>query len=170
MSHKSGFVNIVGSPNVGKSTLMNQLVGEKLSIITSKAQTTRHRIMGIVNDAEYQIVFSDTPGVLNPNYKLHETMMGYVNSAMKDADIILFVTDIFETKVNHEDTLERLKKTSIPVLILLNKIDLGDQERLEEKVDYWKEILPNSHIIPISAKEGFNLEPVWDYIMKNIPA
>lgn len=169
MSHKSGFVNIVGSPNVGKSTLMNQLVGEKLSIITSKAQTTRHRIMGIVNDAEYQIVFSDTPGVLNPNYKLHETMMGYVNSAMKDADIILFVTDIFETKVNHEDTLERLKKTSIPVLILLNKIDLGDQERLEEKVDYWKEILPNSHIIPISAKEGFNLEPVWDYIMKNIP-
>ena len=131
MAHKSGFVNIIGSPNVGKSTLMNQLVGERVSIITSKDQTTRHRILGIVNDDEYQVVFSDTPGVLDPAYKLHENMMGYVNSAIKDADVILFVTDIYETGMNHQRTLERLQKTDIPIILLINKIDLGDQEKIE---------------------------------------
>lgn len=169
MGHKSGFVNIIGSPNVGKSTLMNQLVGERLSIITSKSQTTRHRITGIVNTDEMQVVFSDTPGMLDPNYKLHETMMKYVNSAMKDADLILFVTDIYETKVNHERTLERLKKTSIPVLVLLNKIDLGTQEVLDEKIKHWEEQFIDAKIFPISAKEGFGLEPVWDYIEATIP-
>ncbi|MCH2232967.1 MAG: GTPase Era [Crocinitomicaceae bacterium] len=169
MAHKSGFVNIIGSPNVGKSTLMNQLVGERLSIITSKSQTTRHRITGIVNSDDYQIVFSDTPGVLDPNYKLHENMMGFVNSAMKDADIILFVTDIYETKVNHERTLERLKKTSIPVLVLLNKIDQGNQELLEEKIAHWKNELPNSNVFPISALEGFGLEPIWEFIHTTLP-
>ena len=118
MNHKSGFVNIIGNPNVGKSTLMNQLVGEKLSIITSKAQTTRHRILGIVNNDDYQVCFSDTPGVLDPHYKLHENMMQFVNSAMKDADVILFVTDIYETGLNHQATFDRLKKTSIPILLL----------------------------------------------------
>lgn len=169
MAHKSGFVNIIGSPNVGKSTLMNQLVGEKLSIITSKAQTTRHRILGIVNDEEYQVVFSDTPGVLDPAYKLHENMMSFVNTALKDADVILFVTDIFETQVNHKETLERLKKTSIPVLLLLNKIDLGEQKVIEEKVEHWHKELPNAEILPISALEGFNMQPIWKRVLELIP-
>lgn len=169
MGHKAGFVNIIGSPNVGKSTLMNQLVGEKLSIITSKAQTTRHRILGIVNNEDSQIVFSDTPGVLDPHYKLHENMMQFVNSALKDADVILFVTDIFETRMNHEETLKRLQKTSIPVILLLNKIDLGDQIRVEDKASYWHEILPNAEILPISALEKFNLEPIWKRILELIP-
>lgn len=169
MSHKSGFVNIVGSPNVGKSTLMNQLVGEKLSIITSKAQTTRHRILGIVNNEDSQVVFSDTPGVLDPHYKLHENMMQFVNSALKDADLILFVTDIYETKMNHEATLQRLQKTSIPVLLLINKIDLGDQEKMEEKIAYWHEVMPNAEILPISALEKFNLEPIWKRILEIMP-
>ena len=169
MAHKSGFVNIIGSPNVGKSTLMNQLVGEKLSIITSKAQTTRHRIIGIVNDEDYQVVFSDTPGVLDPHYKLHENMMGFVNTALKDADVILFVTDIYESGMNHEQTLERLKKTSIPVILLLNKIDQSDQEKIEEKVNYWHKEMPNAEILPISALEGFNVEPLWKRILELIP-
>lgn len=169
MSHKSGFVNIIGSPNVGKSTLMNQLVGEKLSIITSKAQTTRHRILGIVNHDNYQVVFSDTPGVLDPHYKLHENMMSFVNSALKDADVILFVTDIYETGMKHEKTLERLKKTSIPVILLLNKIDLGDQKKMEDKIAYWHEEMPNAEILPISALEGFNMEPIWKRILELIP-
>ena len=169
MSHKSGFVNIIGSPNVGKSTLMNQLVGEKLSIITSKAQTTRHRIIGIVNDEDYQVVFSDTPGVLDPHYKLHENMMGFVSTALKDADVILFVTDIYESGMNHKQTLERLKKTSIPVILLLNKIDQGDQEKIEKKVEFWHNEMPNAEILPISALEGFNVEPLWKRILELLP-
>ena len=127
MAHKSGFVNIVGSPNVGKSTLMNQLVGEKVSIVTSKAQTTRHRILGIVNDEDYQIVFSDTPGVVNAAYKLHENMMDYVNSSIRDADVLLFITDTVENEMNHVETLERIKRLEVPVLCLINKIDLRDK-------------------------------------------
>lgn len=169
MNHKAGFVNIIGNPNVGKSTLMNKLVGERLSIITSKAQTTRHRIMGIVNEPDYQVVFSDTPGVLNPHYKLHESMMKFVSDAMKDADVILFVTDIFEDKLNHEETLNRLKKTSTPVILLLNKIDLGDQQKVENKANHWHEVLPNAEILPISALEGFNLEPIWKRIIELLP-
>ena len=148
---------------------MNQLVGEKLSIITSKAQTTRHRILGIVNQPESQIVFSDTPGVLDPHYKLHESMMKFVNSALADADVILFVTDIYETQLNHEQTLKRLQKTSKPVLLLLNKIDLGDQQVMEEKVEYWHNLLPKAEILPISALEGFNMEPLWNRILELIP-
>lgn len=169
MNHKSGFVNIIGNPNVGKSTLMNQLVGEKLSIITSKAQTTRHRILGIVNNDDYQVCFSDTPGVLDPHYKLHENMMQFVNSAMKDADVILFVTDIYETGLNHQATFERLKKTSIPILLLINKIDQSDQEKIEEKINYWHEQLPKAEILPISALEGFNMAPIWERILELIP-
>jgi len=169
MQHKSGFVNIIGSPNVGKSTLMNKLVGEKLSIITSKAQTTRHRILGIVNDDDYQIVFSDTPGVLDPHYKLHENMMNFVNSAMKDADIILFVTDIYEEGMNHEATLKRLQKTSTPVIVLLNKIDLGTPDILDEKVEYWAGLMPNAEILPISALENFNVSLIWDKIISLLP-
>lgn len=169
MPHKSGFVNIIGSPNVGKSTLMNQLMGEKFSITTSKAQTTRHRILGIVNDEDYQIVFSDTPGVLDPHYKLHENMMGYVNTALKDGDVILFVTDIYEDGLKHQETLNRLKKTSIPVLLLINKIDQGDQEKIEQKVEFWHQELPNAEILPISALEGFNMDPIWKRILELIP-
>jgi GTP-binding protein Era len=169
MSHKSGFVNIIGSPNVGKSTLMNRLVGEKVSIISSKAQTTRHRILGIVNDDDYQVVFSDTPGVLDPHYKLHENMMGFVNSALKDADVILFVTDIYETGMNHQGTLERLQKTSIPVIVLLNKIDLGNQKLIEDKLNYWHEMMPKAEILPISALEGFNMDPIWKRVMELMP-
>lgn len=169
MAHKSGFVNIIGSPNVGKSTLMNQMMGEKFSITTSKAQTTRHRILGIVNDENYQIVFSDTPGVLDPHYKLHENMMGYVNTALKDGDVILFVTDIYENEMKHKETLARVKKTSIPVLLLINKIDQGDQTLIEEKVAFWHNELPNAEILPISALEGFNLEPIRKRILELIP-
>ncbi len=169
MKHKSGFVNIVGNPNVGKSTLMNQLIGEKLSIVTSKAQTTRHRILGIVNEDDYQIVFSDTPGVLDPHYKLHENMMKFVNSALKDADVLLFVTDIYEKGVANEHTLARLKKTSIPILLLINKIDQGDQAKVEELVEYWHKELSKAEILPISALEGFNMEPIWKRILELIP-
>lgn len=169
MAHKSGFVNIIGSPNVGKSTLMNQMMGEKFSIISSKAQTTRHRILGIVNDEDYQIVFSDTPGVLNPHYKLHESMMGFVNSALKDGDVILLVTDIYEKGMNNEETLKRLQKTSIPVLVLINKMDKADQKLIEDKVAFWHELMPNAEILPISALEGFNLDPIWTKIVQLIP-
>jgi GTP-binding protein Era len=169
MSHKSGFVNIIGSPNVGKSTLMNRLVGEKLSIITSKAQTTRHRILGIVNTDEYQVVFSDTPGVLDAHYKLHENMMRFVNSALKDADVLLVMTDIFEDTMAHQETLERLQKTSTPIIVLINKIDLGDQSKLESKVAQWAEILPKADILPISALENFNVELIWEKIISLLP-
>lgn len=169
MAHKSGFVSIVGSPNVGKSTLMNQLVGEKLSIVTSKAQTTRHRILGIVNDDEHQIVFSDTPGVVNSAYKLHDNMMEYVNTSLKDADIVLFVTDTKETEMNHKETLERIEKLQVPVVCLINKMDLSDQNSVMEKLNYWQERLPNAKIFPISALHGFNIEGVWEEIKKSIP-
>jgi GTP-binding protein Era len=145
MAHKSGFVNIVGSPNVGKSTLMNQLVGEKLSIVSSKAQTTRHRILGIVNEEDFQIVFSDTPGVVNAAYKLHENMMDYVNASISDADVLIFMTDTQENEMNHKETLERIQRLKVPVLCLINKIDTSDQTTVMERVAYWQErtrILP----------------------------
>lgn len=169
MIHKSGFVNIVGSPNVGKSTLMNQLVGEKLSIVTSKAQTTRHRILGIVNDDDYQIVFSDTPGVVNAAYKLHDQMMEYVNTSISDADILLFITDMFENDMNHKETLEKIAKLDIPVLCLINKIDLSDQEKLENRVQFWKTKLPKAEIYPISALHNFNVDMVWNRILELTP-
>ncbi len=169
MSHKSGFVSIVGSPNVGKSTLMNQLVGEKLSIVTAKAQTTRHRILGIVNEEDYQVVFSDTPGVVNAAYKLHEAMMDTVNASLQDADVLLFITDTRENETNHKETLERIKKLQIPVLCLINKIDLIKQEKLEERATYWREQLPNAAIIPISALHNFNIDQVWKHILAGIP-
>ncbi|MFN5031207.1 MAG: GTPase Era [Flavobacteriia bacterium] len=169
MSHKSGFVNIVGSPNVGKSTLMNRLVGEKLSIVTSKAQTTRHRILGIVNDENYQIVFSDTPGVVNAAYKLHEAMMEYVNASLKDADVLIFITDTRENKMNHEETLEKIKKIRVPVICLINKIDLSDQEKVMERIGYWQEQLPNAQIYPISALHDFNVQAVWEKILELVP-
>ncbi len=169
MSHKAGFVNIVGSPNVGKSTLMNQLVGEKLSIVTSKAQTTRHRIHGIVNEEDYQIVFSDTPGVVNASYKLHEQMMSYVESSFKDADILLFITDIYESEMNHAATLERVKKLKIPVLCIVNKVDLGKQEQVETRLAYWKEKVPNAEVIAVSALHGFGKDWVWQRILELLP-
>lgn len=169
MAHKSGFVNIVGSPNVGKSTLMNRLVGEKLSIVTSKAQTTRHRILGIVNNEDYQIVFSDTPGVVNAAYKLHENMMDYVNMSIRDADVLLFITEPSETEMNHKATLEKIQKLKIPVVCLINKMDLSDQEKVLEKLNYWQERLPNAKIFPISALHGFNVDGVWNFILENIP-
>lgn len=167
--HKAGFVNIVGSPNVGKSTLMNAMVGEKLSIVTSKAQTTRHRIHGIVNEDDYQIVFSDTPGVVNAAYKLHEAMMGFVESSLKDADILLFITDIFENEMNHEATLETIRKLEKPVICLINKIDLGDQDKVVQRAEYWKEKLPNAQVLPVSALHKFNLDQVWQRIIELLP-
>jgi GTPase len=168
--HKAGFVNIIGSPNVGKSTLMNKLVGERLSIITSKKQTTRHRIMGIVNDADYQIVFSDTPGVLEPHYKLHESMMSFVNTAITDADVILLVTDIFEKETVHGETLERIKKHSAPVLVLINKVDLNkDAEKLSALVEHWHQMIPRAEILPISALHGFSTEFILPKIVSLLP-
>jgi len=169
MSHKAGFVKFVGSPNVGKSTLMNRLVGEKLSIVTSKAQTTRHRIHGIVNGDDYQIVFSDTPGVVNASYKLHEAMMNYVESSFKDADILLFITDIYESEMNHKETLERIQKLNIPILLLVNKVDLGDQNQAAARLEYWKQKVPKAEILPVSALHGFNHEIVWNRIMELLP-
>lgn len=168
-NHKAGFVNIIGNPNVGKSTLMNALVGEKLSIITSKAQTTRHRIMGIVNGEDFQIVYSDTPGVLKPGYKLHEKMMEFVNTALIDADVILFVTDITDDKAVEETILAKVKAATVPVLLLINKIDLADQIKLEQKVQYWAKELPKAEIIPVSATEKFNLSNIFDKIISLIP-
>lgn len=169
MAHKSGFVNIVGSPNVGKSTLMNKLVGEKLSIVTSKAQTTRHRILGIVNDENYQVVFSDTPGVVNAAYKMHEVMMDYVNMSIKDADVLLFITDTKENDMNHKETLERIQKVKVPVFCVINKIDLANQEIVMERIAYWQEKLPNAVIIPISALHGFAIEQLWEQILELVP-
>lgn len=169
MAHKSGFVNIIGSPNVGKSTLMNQLVGERLSIITSKAQTTRHRIMGIVNEEDYQICFSDTPGVLVPSYKLHEGMMQFVSSALQDADLFLLVTDFFEEEINDPEILERLKKADAPILVLINKLDLVDQAKMEEKVEVWSKKLPDADILPISAMHNANVELVMQWILARLP-
>jgi GTPase len=169
MAHKAGFVNIVGSPNVGKSTLMNQLVGEKLSIVTSKAQTTRHRILGIVNEEDYQVVFSDTPGVVNSAYKLHDQMMSYVQSSLQDADILLFITDIFENDMNHVETLEKIQKMQVPKIVLVNKVDLGEQEKVAERLAYWQEKIPDATVFPISALHGFNIPGIWENILKLLP-
>lgn len=169
-THKSGFVNIVGNPNVGKSTLMNDLVGERVSIITSKAQTTRHRIMGIVNNPEYQIVFSDTPGVLAPKYKLQESMLAFSEGALTDADILLYVTDVVEDPTKNADFLARVAKETIPVLLVINKIDLlKNQEELEAIVARWKTLLPNAEIFPASAKEGFNVQNLMTRIVELLP-
>lgn len=162
--HKSGFVNIVGNPNVGKSTLMNRLVGERISIITSKAQTTRHRIIGIVNTADMQIVYSDTPGVLHPNYKLQESMLNFSQSALGDADVLLYVTDVVEKIDKNEEFLQKVQKVECPVLLLINKIDTTTQPELEKLVAEWKELLPKAEIIPISALSNFNI----DYVKRRV--
>ena len=170
MEHKAGFVNIVGNPNVGKSTLMNDLVGERISIITSKAQTTRHRITGIVNTPEYQIVFSDTPGVLQPKYKLQESMLNFSEGALVDADVLLYVTDVVEDPSKNADFLAKVAKEKIPVLLVINKIDLVKvQIELEELTDRWQKLLPNAEIFPISAKEGFNVDNLLKRIVELIP-
>lgn len=167
--HKAGFVNIVGNPNVGKSTLMNTLVGERISIITSKAQTTRHRIMGIVNGEDFQIVYSDTPGVLAPNYKLQESMLQFSNSALLDADILLYVTDTVEKMDKNESFLQKVQQVTIPVLVIINKIDLSDQAKLEEQVATISKLLPNAEIIPISALRKFNVAYVLKRISEMLP-
>ena len=167
--HKSGFVNIVGNPNVGKSTLMNLFVGERISIGTFKAQTTRHRIMGIINDEDVQIVFSDTPGVLKPNYKLQESMLAFSESALTDADVLLYVTDPIEKVDKNGEFLQKVAKMSVPVLVLINKIDLTQQDKLEQLVEEWHEILPNAEIIPVSATAKFNVDVVMRRIRELIP-
>lgn len=167
--HKAGFVNIVGNPNVGKSTLMNQLVGERISIATFKAQTTRHRIMGIVNTDDMQIVFSDTPGVLKPNYKLQESMLAFSESALKDADVLLYVTDVIENPEKNMDFLEKVKKMTIPVLLIINKIDLSNQQKLSELVDKWHHLLPNSEILPLSASNKFGIDLLLNKIKELLP-
>ncbi|MGX8694876.1 MAG: GTPase Era [Prevotella sp.] len=167
--HKAGFVNIVGNPNVGKSTLMNQLVGERISIATFKAQTTRHRIMGIVNTDDMQIVFSDTPGVLKPNYKLQESMLAFSESALVDADILLYVTDVVENPEKNMDFLEKVQKMEIPVLLLINKIDESDQETLGNIVEKWHSLLPNAEILPISAKNKFGTDMLLKRIKELLP-
>ena len=169
MNHRSGFVNILGNPNVGKSTIMNALVGEKLSIITSKAQTTRHRIMGIVNGDDFQIVYSDTPGILRPRYKLQESMMNFVNIALTDADVILYVTDVKEPLVTESEYLGKIKKSEIPVIIAINKIDLSNQSDLEKIVGKWEASFPQSPVIPISALNTFNLDTLLNAILSRLP-
>ncbi|MCI5710133.1 MAG: GTPase Era [Prevotella sp.] len=167
--HKAGFVNIVGNPNVGKSTLMNQLIGERLSIATFKAQTTRHRIMGIVNTDDCQIVFSDTPGVLKPNYKLQESMLAFSESALADADVLLYVTDVVENPEKNMDFLDKVKKMSIPVLLLINKIDQSDQKTLGNIVEKWHSLLPNAEILPLSAKNKFGVDLLMKRIKELLP-
>ncbi len=167
--HKAGFVNIVGNPNVGKSTLVNQLVGERISIATFKAQTTRHRIMGIVNTEDTQIVFSDTPGVLKPNYKMQEMMLAFSESALADADVLLYVTDVVENPEKNVDFLDKVKKMSIPVLLLINKIDESDQKKLGDLVEKWHSLLPNAEILPISAKNKFGVDMLMRRIKELLP-
>ena len=167
--HKAGFVNIVGNPNVGKSTLMNQLVGERISIATFKAQTTRHRIMGIVNTDDMQIVFSDTPGVLKPNYKMQEMMLAFSESALADADVLLYVTDVVEDPQKNMDFLEKVAKMTIPVLLLINKIDLSDQKVLGDLVEKWHSLLPNAEILPISAGNKFGIDMLLKRIKELLP-
>ena len=170
MAHKAGFVNIVGNPNVGKSTLMNGLVGARMSIITSKHQTTRHRIRGIVNGPDFQIVYSDTPGVLEPKYKLHEKMMNFVSESLRDADIILLVTDIFEDSMNHAETLRKITDMDVPKFVLINKIDLAkDMETVEKKVESWAKLMPGAQILPISALEKVNTDFVIQKIKELLP-
>ncbi|WP_339893872.1 GTPase Era [uncultured Algibacter sp.] len=169
MSHKAGFVNIIGNPNVGKSTLMNAFIGEKLSIITSKAQTTRHRILGIVNGDDFQVVLSDTPGIIKPAYELQESMMGFVKSAFEDADVLLYMVEIGEKELKDEAFFNKITDSKIPVLLLLNKIDKSDQGQLEEQVQTWAEKVPNAEIFPISALEGFNVKEVFTRILELLP-
>lgn len=167
--HKSGFVNIIGNPNVGKSTLMNALVGERISIITSKAQTTRHRILGIVNGEDFQIVYSDTPGILKPNYKLQEAMLSFSKSALTDADVLLYVTDIFDSQTKNADFIEKVKQNSAPVILIINKIDLTTQEKLIELVEKWETLLPQAEIFPVSAQEKFNIDNLFKRILELLP-
>ncbi len=169
MGHKAGFVNIIGYPNVGKSTLMNAMVGEKLSIITSKAQTTRHRIMGIVNGEDFQIVYSDTPGIVrDPAYKMHEYMNQYIESALLDADIVLLMTEV-GLQFTENSVIERIKNSNIPVIVLLNKIDLSSQEKVMTEMNYWQQNIPQAEIIPVSALEGFNIKKVFNSIVEKLP-
>ena len=168
-SHRAGFVNIIGNPNVGKSTLMNALVGEKLSIVTAKAQTTRHRIMGIVSGEDWQIVYSDTPGILKPGYRLQENMMNFVDTAIGDADIILYVTDVVEKGDKNEAYIAKLQRVHCPVVLVINKIDLSTQDKVIQLMQWWKEQLPGATIIPVSARERFNLEAVMDEIQSRLP-
>ena len=167
--HRAGFVNIIGNPNVGKSTLMNALVGEKLSIVTAKAQTTRHRIMGIVNTDDYQIVYSDTPGMLKPNYRLQEDMMKFVDAAIGDADIILYVTDVVEKADKNGEYIQKLQRVECPVVVAINKIDISDQPKVLQLMSYWQELLPDALVIPVSAKERFNLDSVLNAIVSKLP-
>ncbi|RAJ15195.1 GTPase Era [Olleya aquimaris] len=169
MKHKAGFVNIIGNPNVGKSTLMNAFVGEKLSIITSKAQTTRHRILGIVNGEDFQVILSDTPGIIKPAYQLQASMMDFVKSAFDDADVLIYMVEIGEKELKDEAFFKKITNAKIPVLLLLNKIDKSNQEQLEEQVQLWAEKVPNAEIIAISALEGFNVKEVFDKIIELLP-
>lgn len=167
--HKAGFVNIIGNPNVGKSTLMNAFVGERLSIITSKAQTTRHRILGIVNGDDFQVILSDTPGIIKPAYEMQKSMMDFVKSAFEDADVLIYMVEIGEKELKDEDFFNKIIHSKIPVLLLLNKIDKSNQEQLEEQIDLWKAKVPNAEIYPISAKENFNVKEVFDRIIALLP-
>ncbi len=169
MTHKAGFVNILGNPNVGKSTLMNKLVGEKLSIITNKSQTTRHRIMGIVNGEDFQIVYSDTPGIIKPNYRLQKSMMHFVDTAIEDADIILYMTDVIEDPDKNKISIERIAQQEKPILVLINKIDETNQQNLESLVEKWAQKLPRASILPIAAKHKLHVNKVFDYIMHHLP-
>ena len=169
MTHKAGFVNIIGNPNVGKSTLMNALVGEKLSIITSKAQTTRHRILGIVNEEDYQIIFSDTPGIIKPAYQLQESMMDFVKSAFEDADVLIYMVEVGEKELKNEAFFQKIINSKIPVILLLNKIDKSTPEEVNEKIDYWRAKVPNSFVYVISALEKFNVEAVFYKIIELLP-
>ena len=167
--HKSGFINIIGNPNVGKSTLMNCFMGEKFSIITSKAQTTRHRILGIVNGEDFQLVFSDTPGILKPSYELQDSMMDFVKNALEDADIIIYMLEIGETSIKNDQVHKKILNANVPTFILLNKIDLSDQKNLEDQVILWKELYPKAHIYPISALNNFNIDIVLKHLIELIP-
>lgn len=167
--HRAGFVNIIGNPNVGKSTLMNALVGEKLSIVTAKAQTTRHRIMGIVNGDDWQIVYSDTPGILKPSYRLQESMMNFVETAIGDADTILYVTDTVEQPDKNIEWIEKLQRIECPVIVVINKIDISNQEKVVELMGWWQEKLPKAQIFPASAQERFNLESIFESIIESLP-
>ncbi|MCD4694885.1 MAG: GTPase Era [Bacteroidales bacterium] len=168
MQHKAGFVNIIGNPNVGKSTLMNALVGERLSIITSKAQTTRHRILGIVNGEDFQIIYSDLPGILNPTYKMQEKMMGFIEFALKDADLFLYMVETGETRFNQQ-IVSNMLKSEVPVIVVLNKIDLSNQEDVEKQMKYWAGVFPDSEIIPASASNHFNLQKILDQVIEKLP-